>query len=252
MMLKKNILRIFIILVCLLLVFGGNLLYAAEPKIDVNQFVNSKQFSANISMLLSVAAIGLIPFFLMTTTSFLRIVIVLSLLRNAIGTQQVPPAPIIISLALFMTVYIMNPVWEDINKEAWTPYNQGRISQKTALAKGVQPWRDFMVKQTRPKDMALFVQMSGIPPVERPNDVPIYVLIPAYAISELKTAFQIGFILFLPFVVIDLIVANILLSLGMFMLSPVLVSLPFKVLLFVLSDGWFIITRGLMQSFQVR
>ncbi|MFC1517314.1 flagellar type III secretion system pore protein FliP [Candidatus Margulisiibacteriota bacterium] len=221
----------------------------AAPAINLNTLVGSPQFSNNIMLLVSIAAIALIPFLLMTTTSFLRIVIVLGLLRNAIGTQQVPPAPIIISLAMFMTIFIMNPVWEEVNKTALQPYNEGRISQKVALERGFRPLQKFMLRQTREKDLALFVQFARIPPLEDPTKVPIYVLAPAFAISELKTAFQIGFVIFLPFVVIDLIVANILLSLGMFMLSPVLVSLPFKVLLFVLSDGWFLITRGLMQSF---
>ncbi|MBU0581397.1 MAG: flagellar type III secretion system pore protein FliP [Candidatus Margulisbacteria bacterium] len=224
----------------------------AVPRFELNQLVGSDQFSTNITLLISIASIGLIPFFLMTTTSFLRIVIVLGLLRSAIGTQQVPPAPIIISLALFMSIFIMNPVWEEVNKTALQPYNEGRISQKIAWERGVQPLHKFMLRQTREKDLTLFVQFAQIPPLADPAKVPMYILIPAFALSELKTAFQIGFVIFLPFVVIDLIVANILLSLGMFMLSPVLVSLPFKILLFVLSDGWFLITRGLMQSFHYR
>lgn len=225
---------------------------AAPLPLSLDQVLGSQQFSSNIMLLLSVAAIGLIPFFLMTTTSFLRIVIVFGLLRSAIGTQQVPPTPIIISLAMFMTIFIMNPVWEDINKNALTPYNQGLISQRVAIERGLLPLQQFMLRQTREKDLALFVQFAQLPPISDPSKVPLFVLIPAFSLSELKTAFQIGFVLFLPFVVIDLIVANVLLSLGMFMLSPVLVSLPFKILLFVLSDGWFLITRGLMQSFHYR
>jgi flagellar biosynthetic protein FliP len=171
------------------------------------------------------------------------------LARTAIGTQQVPPNAVLISLALFMTVFIMTPVWQEVNSKALQPYNQGKISQAQAIEVGMKPLRKFMFKQTREKDLALFIQFSKIPAPKTINDVPTYVLIPAFMISELKTSFQIGFLLFIPFVIIDLVVANILLSLGMFMLSPVMVSLPFKILLFVLADGWNLITRGLMISF---
>lgn len=243
--------KILTLCVVLCAVLGAQAIAAPIP-LNVDQVIGSPQFSSNVSMLLSIAVIGLIPFFLMSTTSFLRIVIVFGLLRSAIGTQQVPPTSIIISLAMFMTMFIMNPVWEDINKTALQPYNQGLISQKVAIERGLQPLQKFMLRQTREKDLALFVQFAQIPPITDPTKIPTYILIPSFALSELKTAFQIGFVLFLPFVVVDLIVANVLLSLGMFMLSPVLVSLPFKILLFVLSDGWFLIVRGLMQSFHYR
>jgi len=226
-----------------------NAAQVSEQVINLNTFMGSKLFSQNVSLMITIAMISLIPFLLIATTAFLRSVIVLGLIRSAIGTQQTPPAPVIVSIAMFLTVYVMTPVYQEINTKAIEPYNKGMITQKTAFDRGFEPLKKFMMRQAREKDIMLFVEFSKIPPLENIQDVPMYVLIPAFIISELKTAFQIGFVIFLPFVVVDLIVANILLSLGMFMLSPVMVSLPFKILLFVLSDGWFLITRGLMQSF---
>ena len=218
--------------------------------LDVNKLIASPQFSNSVQLILSLALISLIPFLLISITAFLRIIIVFALVRTAIGTAQVPPNSILIGLALFMTVFIMSPVWQEVNKTALVPYNQGKISQMKAFEVGMEPLRKFMFKQTRERDLALFVQFSRIPSPSKIQDIPTYVLIPSFMISELKTAFQIGFLLFVPFVIIDLVVANILLSLGMFMLSPVMVSLPFKILLFVLADGWSLITRGLMMSFR--
>jgi len=219
-------------------------------QLNLNSIMSSPQFSNSIQLVLSLAVISLIPFFLISVTSFLRIIIVFALARTAIGTQQVPPNMVIVGLALFMTVFIMSPVWEEVNENAITPYNQGKISQGQAFEIGMKPLRKFMLRQTREKDLALFIQFSQIKAPKSPDEIPIYVLIPSFMISELKTAFQIGFLLFVPFIIIDLTVANILLSLGMFMLSPVMVSLPFKVLLFVLVDGWNLISRGLLMSFR--
>jgi flagellar biosynthetic protein FliP len=221
-----------------------------SANINLQQIMASPQFSNSIQLVLSLAVISLVPFFLISVTSFLRIIIVFSLVRTAVGTQQVPPSSVIIGLALFMTVFIMSPVWKEVNEKAVIPYNKGRISQQKAFERGLKPLQQFMIKQTREKDLALFVQFSRIKPPKSVEEVPIYVLIPSFMISELKTAFQIGFILFIPFIMVDLMVANILLSLGMFMLSPVMVSLPFKVLLFVLVDGWNLISRGLLMSFR--
>jgi len=175
---------------------------------------------------------------------------VLGMIRMAVGTQQTPPNAVIIGLSVFMTIFIMTPVWQEINTKAIVPYNQKKISQAKAFELGAEPLRKFMFRQTREPDLRLFIQFSRIKPPTKFEEVPTYVLIPAFIISELKTAFQIGFLIFIPFIVIDLVVANILLSLGMFMLSPVMVSLPFKILLFVLSDGWNLICRGLMMSFR--
>ena len=219
-------------------------------QIDVSQIMASPQFSNSVSLILSLGLMSLVPFFLISVTSFLRIIIVFSMVRTAVGTQQVPPSMVIIGLALFMTAFIMSPVYNEINENAIKPYNEGSISQGRAFEIGIKPLQKFMLKQTREKDLALFVQFSRIEKPKTADDIPIYVLIPSFMISELKTAFQIGFLLFIPFIMVDLTVANILLSLGMFMLSPVMVSLPFKVLLFVLVDGWNLIARGLLMSFR--
>ncbi|MDR1453011.1 MAG: flagellar type III secretion system pore protein FliP [Candidatus Margulisbacteria bacterium] len=216
---------------------------------DLNQVTGTVQFSQNITLLLSLALISLLPFLLMTTTSFLRIVIVLGFVRSAIGTQQTPPSAVIVSVALFLTMYVMTPVWQEINTTAVQPYNNGTISQQKALENGLLPLKNFMLRQTREKDLVLFIEFSKIPPISDIKDVPVYVLVPAFILSELTTAFKIAFVIFAPFIVVDMVVSNVLLSLGMFMLSPVMISLPFKILLFVLADGWFLITRGLVQSF---
>jgi len=236
----------------LLTVLSGCLL--AAPAADAQVFnleniMGTAQFSQNVMLMLSMAMISLLPFLLMTTTSFLRIVIVLGFVRSAIGTQQTPPSAIIISIALFLTVYVMTPVWQEINTVALQPYQAGTITQQAAFEKGIVPLKNFMLRQTREKDLVLFIEFSKIPPVTDIKEVPLYVLMPAFILSELTTAFKIAFVIFLPFVVVDMVVSNVLLSLGMFMLSPVMISLPFKILLFVLADGWYLITQGLVQSF---
>jgi len=218
--------------------------------ISLEGILNSPQFSNSIQMLLALTVISLIPFILISVTSFIRIIIVFGMVRVAVGTQQVPPNQVLIGLAFFLTVFIMSPVWQEINLTAITPYNQGKISQAKAFDLGMKPVRNFMFRQTREADLALFINFSKIPKPKNIEEVPIYVMIPAFMISELKTAFQISFILFVPFLIIDLVISNILLSLGMFMLSPVMVSLPFKILLFVLADGWNLITQGLLMSFR--
>tara|TARA_Y100000591_G_scaffold250996_1_gene222384 strand:- start:261 stop:1028 length:768 start_codon:yes stop_codon:yes gene_type:complete len=210
----------------------------------------SEGFSDSIVLLVAMSLIGLIPFFLVTTTSFLRIVIVFSMLRMALATQQSPPNVALIGLAMFMSVFIMTPTINTIMETAVTPFQEGQISQKQAMEIGVKPIRNFMLKYTLENDLALFLEFSKVQYTENFDDVPIFVIIPAFILSELKIAFQIGFLLFIPFLVIDLIISNILLSLGMFMLSPAMISLPFKILLFVLTDGWNLITRGLLLSFQ--
>jgi len=223
---------------------------APDINIDVNSFFQPTGFSQSINLLISLAGISLVPFFLVSTTCFLRIVIVLSMTRMALATQQSPPNTVMISLAMFLTIFIMTPTWNEINVNAVDPYRAGSISQMEAFEIGSQSFKKFMLKFTREKDLLLFLEFSKIPYTENYDDIPIYVLIPSYIISELRTAFQIGFLLFVPFLVIDLIISNILLSLGMFMLSPAMISLPFKILLFVLTDGWNLIIRGLLVSMQ--
>ena len=233
-----------------LVLIGAAAAAPPAPGFDLRTIMASPQFSNSVQLILSLGLLSLIPFFLISVTSFLRIIIVFSLLRTAIGTQQVPPNSVLIGLALFMTVFIMSPVWQEANTKAIEPYNRGKLSQAKAIEIGMKPLSQFMLRQTREKDLALFVQFAKIPPPKTADEIPFYVMVPSFMISELKTSFQIGFLLFIPFIIIDLVVANILLSLGMFMLSPVMVSLPFKILLFVLVDGWNLLTRGLLMSFR--
>lgn len=203
----------------------------------------------SLQLFLILTILSLAPAILMTMTSFTRIIVVLGFLRNALGTQQLPPNQVLIGLALFLSVFIMAPTLQDVNSNALQPYLAKKISQEDALKRAEAPMRTFMFKQTREKDLALFVQLAKI---QRPNtykDVPTYVLVPAYIISELKTAFQIGFAIFLPFVVIDMIVASTLMSMGMLMLPPMLISLPFKILLFVMVDGWDLVVKSLVAGF---
>jgi len=241
--------RIFV----LLMVLMPTMALAAtkiEPKIDINGLVGSPMFSNSVQLILSLSLISLLPFFLMSCTAFLRIVITFSFVRTAIGTQQVPPGPVLIAISIFLTGFVMTPVWTEVNEKALMPYNRGEITQMQAYERGMEPMRKFMFRNTREADLGLFVEFSKIPTPKSFEEVPTYVLIPAFMISELKTAFQIGFLLLIPFIMIDLIVSNILLTLGMFMLSPVMVSLPFKILLFVLVDGWNLLCRGLLLSFR--
>ena len=187
---------------------------SAAMNIDLSSFTAPLQFSSSISLLLAISSISLAPFFLISTTSFVRFAIVLGMIRNAIGTNQSPPNPVIISIALFMTFYVMTPTWVNVYEDAIIPYQNNKITQAEAFDNGIKPFRTFMLKYTRQSDLALFIEFSKIPEVGDIREVPIYVLIPAFMISELKTAFQIGFMLFIPFIVIDLVVSNILLSLG--------------------------------------
>jgi flagellar biosynthesis protein FliP len=205
--------------------------------------------AVSLQIIFMLTILSLAPSILIMMTSFTRIVVVLSFLRTAIGTQQMPPNQLIVGLALFLTFFIMAPAWQRINEDAIQPLIADEIPYKVALDKGMEPVREFMLKQTRPKDMALFVRLARIPQPRNHTEIPNSVLIPSFIISELRTAFQIGFILFIPFLVIDLVVSSILLSMGMMMLPPIMVSLPFKILLFVLVDGWNLVVQSLIKSF---
>ncbi len=202
-----------------------------------------------LQLLLLLTVLSLAPAILVMVTSFTRIVVVLSILRHALGTQQMPANQIIIGLALFLTFFIMTPVWQQVNTGALQPYFNEQISGEEAFEKAAKPVREFMLKQTREKDLALFVKISHSKRPDTPADVPLQVLIPAFVISELNTAFQIGFLIYIPFLIIDMVVASVLLSMGMLMLPPIMISLPFKLLLFVLVDGWYLIIGSLVQSF---
>lgn len=202
-----------------------------------------------IQLVILLTILSLAPAILLMVTSFTRIVIVLSLIRHALGTQQMPPNQVIIGLSLFLTFFIMSPVMNRINNEALKPYYAEQMSGEVAMAKAVVPVKEFMLKQVREKDLALFIKIAKEQRPAKPEDVSLTTLIPAFAISELKTAFQIGFMIYLPFLILDMVVASVLLSMGMMMLPPIMVSLPFKLLLFVLVDGWYLIVGSLVQSF---
>lgn len=206
-------------------------------------------WSVPLQTLLVLTALTFIPALLLLTTSFTRIVIVLSLLRQALGTSNAPPNQVIIGLALILTLFVMAPVGEKIYDEAYLPFTEKRITQGEALDKALVPLKSFMLRQTREPDLALFQRLARVEAPARSEDVPLKVLLPAFVTSELKTAFQIAFIVFIPFLVIDLVVSSVLMSMGMMMLSPVLVSLPFKLMLFVLVDGWTLLIASLVRSF---
>ena len=202
-----------------------------------------------LQLLFLLTVLSLAPAILVMLTSFTRIVVVLSLLRHALGTQQMPANQIIIGLALFLTLFIMTPVWNTVNSRALQPYLQEEISAERAFDRAAEPIKAFMLKQTREKDIALFVRISRGERPQTPDEITLPVLIPAFVISELKTAFQIGFMIYLPFLILDMVIASVLLSMGMMMLPPIMISLPFKLLLFVLVDGWNLIVGSLVQSF---
>jgi flagellar biosynthesis protein FliP len=203
-----------------------------------------------VEIVLLMTLISLAPALLVLVTSFTRIIIVLGFLRQAMGTNQMPANQILIGLALFLTFVIMAPVGTKIHQDALKPYLAEEISQGEALKRAEGPLKEFMLGQTREKDIALFLELTDREAPEKPEDLPLLVVVPSFVISELKTAFQIGFVLFLPFLIIDMVVASVLMSMGMMMLPPVLISLPFKILLFVLVDGWYLIVRSLVMGFQ--
>ena len=202
-----------------------------------------------IQILLLVAGITLVPALLFCVTGFTRILIVLGFIRSGLGTPTAPPNQVLIGIAFFLTLFVMQPTFAQVKDKAWDPLQDGRITQVQALERAELPMREFMFKQTRETDLALFVGLAKLDRPETRKDVPTHVLIPAFILSELKTAFQIGFLIFLPFLVIDIVVSATLMSMGMVMLPPIFISLPFKILLFVLVDGWNLVTESLVRSF---
>jgi flagellar biosynthetic protein FliP len=207
------------------------------------------QWSLSIQTLLLLTGLSFLPALLLMMTSFTRIIIVFSLLRHALGTQTSPPNQVLVGLALFLTFFIMAPVGEKIYADAYLPLAENKISFMQALDRGAIPLRGFMMKQTRDADLALFTKIAQTPTPTKMDDVPMRVLVPAFVTSELKTAFQIGFIIFIPFLIIDMVVASVLMSMGMMMMSPVIVALPFKIMLFVMVDGWQLVVGSLVASF---
>ncbi len=216
----------------------------SEPMGDGGQ-----RWSLSLQTLLFLSSLAFLPALLLMMTCFTRIIIVLGLLRTAMSTQSSPPTQVLIGLALFLTFFVMSPVLDRVYQDAWQPYAAEQISLDQALERGSQPIREFMLAQTRKSDLAMFARIAKVGEMQGPEDVPMRILVPAYATSELKTAFQIGFTIFIPFLIIDLVVASVLMSLGMMMVPPATISLPFKLMLFVLVDGWQLLIGSLTQSF---
>ena len=234
-------------------IWGGTVPFAEAvslPSIQlgIDDVEDPEKVSSALQILFLLTILTLAPSILILTTSFARIIIVLSFLRQAMGTQQTPPTQILIGLGLFLTLFVMGPTWTEINDKALQPFLNEEISQTDALKKAEMPLKTFMLKQTREKDLSLFIEISGENPTTN-EEIDIRSLIPAFIISELKTAFQIGFLIYIPFLILDMVVASILLSMGMMMLPPVLISLPFKLMLFVMVDGWYLTVGSLMRSF---
>jgi flagellar biosynthetic protein FliP len=238
----------YVLVVTLLLMLGHEAFAQSLPAVTVSQLGNGQQtYSLSIQVLALMTALTVLPALLLSMTAFTRIVIVLAILRQALGTPQTPPNQVLIGLALFLTFFVMSPVFT--RDEAVVPYMAGEQDAMTAAKNAIVPLRGFMMDQVRENDLKLFVEMSGHEPYAGPEEVPLSVVIPSFITSELKTAFQIGFLIFIPFLIIDLVVASVLMSMGMMMLSPMLISLPFKIMLFVLVDGWALLVGTLASSF---
>ncbi len=219
-----------------------------QVQLQIGEDDDATGLPMTLKIVLFMTVLSLAPALAVLTTCFTRIVVVFAFLKQAVGQQQMPPNQVLIGLALFLTVFVMAPVWTEVNERAIAPLMQEEIDEKEAWNRAVQPMREFMFQHTREKDLGLFVHLAGKSATTL-TEVPTYVVVPAFVVSELTTAFQIGFLLFVPFLVIDMIVASVLMSMGMMMLPPVMISMPFKVLLFVLVDGWYLVTQSLVASF---
>lgn len=250
---KKMVTLGAVLVTLLLLLLPAASAWAQTPapliSIGLDQQADQSKVAVVMQLFLLMTVLSLAPSILIMLTSFTRIAIVFSLLRQAMGTNQLPPNQVVIGLSLFLTFYVMAPVWQQVNQDALQPLLAKEIDQKQALEKALVPIRAFMVSQTREKDLALLVNVAKLDRPANVDEVPTTVLIPSFIISELKTAFQIGFMLYVPFLIIDMVVASVLLSMGMMMLPPIMVSLPFKLMIFVLADGWHLIVGSLVKSF---
>ncbi|USB32084.1 flagellar type III secretion system pore protein FliP [Paenibacillus sp. YPG26] len=249
---KKKVV-IAALLMMLISVFSTTIASAADPipniSVQVGDSDGSKPSTSSLSILLLITILSVAPAILVLMTSFTRIVIVLGFVRSALGTQQMPPNQVLVGLALFLTLFVMSPTLSQINDVALQPYLKGELTQTAALEKAAVPMKKFMYTHTRNKDLQLFMSYTKTEKPQSYEDLPITVLVPAYAISELKTAFQMGFMIFIPFLIIDMVVSSTLMAMGMMMLPPVMISLPFKILLFVLVDGWYLVVKSLLASF---
>ncbi len=247
-------------LIKLLVCFAGGVLLTASnsvaqalPKIsiDIGQTTEPSELSSTLQIILLITILALAPSIVIMMTSFIRFVVVLSFLRHALGVQQLPPNQLILALSLLLTFFVMSPVIDKAYTEGIKPYMEEKITQEEAFEMATAPVREFMLSQTREKDLALFVNIAKLDKPDSPADIPLHVMIPGFVISELRLAFQIAFVLFIPFLVIDMVVASVLMSMGMMMLPPIIVSLPFKILLFVLVDGWYLLVKSLVESFHM-
>lgn len=251
----KNKVLIVTLLLALWSVFAVTVA-SAEPvdpipniDIQIGGESGSAAGTSSLSLILIITVLSVAPAILILMTSFTRIVIVLGFVRSSLGTNQMPPNQVLVGLALFMTLFVMSPTLSTVNEVALQPYIKGEITQTEALDKAAVPMKEFMYKHTRDKDLQLFMSYTKTERPESYEDIPLTVLVPAYAISELKTAFQMGFMIFIPFLIIDMVISSVLMSMGMMMLPPVMISLPFKILLFVLVDGWYLVVKSLLVSF---
>ncbi len=254
---KDRFFNFILPLLPVLLLLLASSAWAADPvlpslptiSLGVDPAGDAGEVSLTLQIVALMTVLSLAPAIVLMVTSFTRILVVLGFLRNAMGIQQMPPNQVIVTLALFLTLFTMRPVWEDVYSNAYVPFNAGEIGAGVAWTRALDPVRDFMMRQTRDEELSLMVSLSELERPEGPEDVPTLVLMPAFMLSELKTAFQMGVVLFVPFLVIDMIVSSILMAMGMIMLPPMLVSLPFKLLLFVLADGWDLVVTSLVRSF---
>ena len=244
--------RIAGIAIFIILYMANGALAQTLPKITVgiDKASGPTDVAITLQIIFFLTILALAPSLLIMMTSFTRIIVVFSFLRHALGTQQMPPNQLLVGLALFLTFFVMSPVWTQINHDALQPYLKGELAQQEAFDKGIQPIRAFMLRQTNEKDLGLFVRMAEMPKPNDVSEIPTHLIMPAFVISELKLAFQIGFLLYIPFLVIDMIIAGLLMSMGMLMLPPVMISLPFKILLFTLADGWHLIVSSLISGFK--
>ncbi len=249
---RRNLWRLALIGVVALVAAGCSTSGSSDISVKIGDgqaASGNGQAALSVQLLIALTVLSLVPAILMLATSFTRIVVVLSLLRSAIGIPNLPPNQVILGLSLFLTLFVMAPTFQKANNDALQPYLNNTIDQNTAFQKGVDPFRTFMLKQTREEDLQVFIELSKEPRPATSNDVALEVLLPAFVVSELKTAFTMGFLLYIPFLIIDLVVASALMSMGMVMVSPTQIALPFKLLLFVMVDGWVLVVQSLVKSF---
>lgn len=247
---KKNFFIVLAVSLLAIVLVNNQIVLAEEASINISLGDTPKEYVGSLKLMIMLTILTLLPSFIIMMTCFTRIAVVLSFFKTAVGAQQAIPSQVMVGLALFTTIFVMSPVVSNINENAIEPYMNNEITQEVALEKGTAPLREFMLKETRKKDLELFVSMSKMDTTNlTQKNIPLTVVVPAFIISELKTAFEIGFLIYLPFLVIDMVVASVLMSMGMMMLPPVMISLPFKLLLFVMVDGWHLLIKSLVLSF---